>query len=236
MTDQPPTQSDKGGIFRTALRIALVVAIAVVIHQLLNWANAEAAHGARGLRPWMLALFLLVYALLIAIPFVPGVEVGLTLMAMEGPWIAPWIYVATVAGLAAAYAAGEGLSYHRLRRILADLRLTRACRLIDRLQPLGKADRLAVLQARAPRWAHPFVSRFRYVLMAALINLPGNSLIGGGGGLMFLSGFSRLFHAPAMILTILFAVAPVPLAVWLFGLDVRSLFLVEDASAPEDPT
>jgi hypothetical protein len=224
MTDQPPTASEKGGIRRTALRLAVVVVLALAIHQLLNWANAEAELGTRQLRPWMLALFLLVYALLIAIPFVPGVEVGLTLMAMKGPWIAPWIYAATVVGLVAAYAAGEGFSYPRLHRILADLHLNRACRLIERLQPLTKADRLALLKARAPRWARPFVSRFRYVMMAALINLPGNTLIGGGGGLMFLSGFSRLFHAPAMILTIFIAVAPVPLAVWLFGLDVRSLF------------
>ena len=35
---------------------------------------------------------------LIAIPFVPGVEVGLALIAMLGPAIALLVYVATVAG------------------------------------------------------------------------------------------------------------------------------------------
>ncbi len=224
MTEPTPTSATKGAALRTTLRIVAVVVLALAIHQLLNWASTEAEHGAGQLAPWMLAVFLLVYALLIAVPFVPGVEVGLTLMAMEGPWIAPWIYAATVVGLAVAYGAGEGFSYPRLHRILADLHLHRACRLIERVQPLGKADRLALLQARAPAWARPFVSRFRYVLIAALINLPGNALIGGGGGLMFLAGFSRLFHAPAMILTILIAVAPVPFAVWMFGIDVRALF------------
>jgi len=42
--------------------------------------------------------------------------------------------------------------------------------------------------------------------------------------LLFLAGFSRLSHAPAMIPTILIAVAPEPSAFWLFGLDVWSLF------------
>lgn len=224
MIEPNPTSARKGTVLRNAFRIVAIVVLALAIHQLLNWASAEAEHGAAQLAPWMLALFLLVYALLIAVPFVPGVEVGLTLMAMEGPWIAPWIYAATVVGLAASYCAGEGFSYPRLHRILADLRLTRACRLIEMLQPLGKADRLALLQARAPCWARPFVSRFRYVLMAALINLPGNALIGGGGGLMFVAGFSRLFHAPAMLMTILIAVAPVPFVVWMFGLDVRTMF------------
>jgi hypothetical protein len=224
MTEPEPQTSFAGAVRRTVLRVVIVLMLALVIHRLLTWASAEAEHGASALRPWMLALLLLAYAVLLAIPFVPGIEVGLTLMAMEGPWIAPWIYLATSSGMTLAYVAGDQLSYPRLRRILADLHLRRATRLVERLQPLGKAERLDLLRARAPVWARPFVTRFRYALMAVLINLPGNSLIGGGGGLMFLAGFSRLFHIPAMILTILLAVAPVPLAVWLFGLDVRALF------------
>lgn len=222
---KPPSISARNSkILRNLSRIAAVVLLVLVIHQLLNWANAEVQHGTAPLRPLMLVVFLLVYALLIGLPFVPGVEVGLALMAIEGPWIAPWIYLATATGLIAAYAAGEALSYPRLHRILADLNLTTACNLIDRLQPLGKADRLTLLQARAPLWARPLVSRFRYVLMAIVINMPGNSVVGGGGGVMFLAGFSRLFHAPAMIATILIAVSPVPLAVWFLGIDIRSLF------------
>lgn len=224
MTTKPASSVTRGAVLRSALRITAAVVLALAFHQLLTWASAEAEQGAGRLDLWMLALFLLVYALLIAVPFVPGVEVGLTLMAIEGPWIALWIHAATVVGLSAAYAFGEGFSYPRLRRILADLHLTRASLLIERLQPLARDDRLALLQSRAPGWARPFVSRFRYALIAVLINLPGNTVIGGGGGLMFLAGFSRLFHAPAMVLTIVIAVAPVPFAVWFFGLDVRSLF------------
>ncbi len=194
-----------------------------VLHRLLNWASAEAELGAGRIQLWMLVLFLLTYAFLIAVPFVPGVEVGLTLMVMEGPWIAPWIYGATVLGLILAFAVGELLPDARLHRVLADLRLRRACKVIARLQPMGKAERLALLEQRAPGWSKPLVSRFRYVLVAILINLPGSTLIGGGGGLMFLAGFSRLFHTLPMIVTIMLAVAPVPLMFWAFGLNLSDL-------------
>lgn len=202
----------------------MLLIFVLVLHALLKWANAEAELGAGNLRAGMLVLFLLVYALLIAVPFVPGVEVGLTLMAMEGPWIAPWIYCATVVGLSLAFALGESVSYQRLHAVLADLHMRRACLLIELIQSLDKVDRLALLSKRAPKWARPFVSRFRYVVMALLINLPGNSILGGGGGLMFVAGFSRLFHAMPMIGVIVLAVSPVPLLVWLFEVDIRNLF------------
>jgi hypothetical protein len=53
--------------------------------------NAQAGLSDGRLRFWFLAGLLLAYSVLIAAPFVPGIELGLTLMAMEGPWIAPWI-------------------------------------------------------------------------------------------------------------------------------------------------
>lgn len=214
-----------GAFLRTILRLLVILVLAWGLHLLFNWARAQAEFDGGHLRFWMLAGFLLVYAVLIAVPFVPGIEVGLTLMAMEGPWIAPWIYAATVTGLTLAYLAGEFICYPRLLRVLADLRLHKACRLIERLQPMGKAERLVFLQERAPLWARPFVSQFRYVLLAVLINLPGNALIGGGGGLAFLAGFSRLFHFWPMLLTMVLAVAPVPAAVWLFDLDIHDLFV-----------
>ena len=55
-----------------------------------------------------LAALLLAYALLIAIPFVPGVELGLTLMMVEGAVVAPFIWAATLMGLGLAFAGGLG--------------------------------------------------------------------------------------------------------------------------------
>ena len=209
---------------RNITRIVLIALLAWGLHLLLGWASEQAQAGNGQVRFWVLVVSLLAYAVLMAVPFVPGVEVGLTLMAMEGPWIAPWIYLATLAGLTAAFAVGDCLPYAHLHRVLADLKASRVCRFIERVQPLNRQDKLHLLQDRAPRWLRPLVSRYRYVLLAALINLPGNAFIGGGGGLLFLAGFSRLFQPVATLLTIALAVAPVPLAVWAFDVDVRAFF------------
>lgn len=168
----------------------------------------------------MMVILLVVYAVLIAIPFVPGVEIGLSLLVMEGAWIAPFIYLSTFAGLMLAYAAGELFPYPRLHRALHDLRLHKACRLLEAFHPLPRDQRLAVLRDRAPRWLRPFVSRYRYVLLAALVNLPGNAILGGGGGILFVAGFSRLFTPMGAAITLALAVMPVPLAVWLFGINL----------------
>lgn len=217
-------RSRSGAAVRIALRLVVLVALVWAVHLLLVWANAQAQSGHIGMRRGVLVGLLLVYALLVAVPFVPGVEIGLTLMAIEGPWIAPWVYGATVAGLVLAYLAGEAMPLEPLRRALADLRLNRAAALLDRVHPLDKAQRLAVLQARAPRWARPLVSRFRYGLIALLINLPGSAVLGGGGGILFVAGFSRLFLRLPMVATILLAVAPVPFLVWALGLELSALW------------
>jgi hypothetical protein len=43
-----------------------------------------------------------------------------------------------------------------------------------------------------------------------LINMPGNSLIGGGGGIAMAAGYSRAFSYPAFLACAAVAVAPVP--------------------------
>jgi len=49
------------------------------------------------------------------------------------------------------------------------------------------------------------------------LNIPGNYVIGGGGGIALIAGVSRVYSIPGFLLTILLAVAPVPLAVVVFG-------------------
>jgi len=223
MADAPQTVPS-GAWRRNIQRVVMIALLVWAMHLMLGWAKELAEMDRGGLRLGMLVGFLLVYSVLIAVPFVPGIEVGLTLMAMEGPWIAPWIYLATVTGLGAAFAVGEWLPYARLRQILADLKLRRACGFIEGIQSLDRRERLSILQDRAPRWLRPLVSRYRYVLLALLINLPGNAVLGGGGGLLFMAGFSRLFHPVSTAATIALAVAPVPVAFWMFGFDVHVLF------------
>lgn len=209
---------------RLAVRLCLLALAALAIHRFAGWAAGLPVFGNGGARTGMLLLFLLAYALLIAVPFVPGVELGLSLMVAEGPRIVPGVYLATVLGLSLAYAAGEWIPYRRLHRLLSDLRLDGAGRLLAAVAPLDRQARLDLLADRAPTWLRPMVVRYRHVLIAALINLPGSAVIGGGGGIMFAAGLSRLFRPLPMLLTVALAVAPVPLAVWAFDLDLARLF------------
>ena len=62
-----------------------------------------------------------------------------------------------------------------------------------------------------------FLLNHRYLTLGACLNLPGNSVLGGGGGIAFICGLSGQFHWRRFILTIVLATAPIPLLV-LFGL------------------
>ena len=53
--------------------------------------------------------------------------------------------------------------------------------------------------------------RNRYVVLALLFNMPGNSVLGGGGGIAFIAGLSGRYRFWAYLLSVLIAVAPFPL-------------------------
>lgn len=209
------------GALRLAIRVALILAAVYGIHLLMDWATTRAeAIGSESLMIGLFATLLLAYALLIAVPFMPGIEIGVGLLIMKGAAIAPLVYSATVIGLLIAFLAGRFIPHKWLHDILADLRLKSACRLVNRLAPLDGEARLNILTERAPNWLKPLVGPWRYLVLAALVNLPGNSVVGGGGGIAFTAGFSRLFRPGWTALTIAVAVAPVPLMVWLWGTNI----------------
>lgn len=231
MGTDPDTDPDREPSFlvstlRNLLRLAILLAAAWGIHLLVNWTMMRTASLEGGMTPvrlGIIVLLLLAYAALIAIPFVPGVELGISLMVIEGWRIAPFVYLATVLGLALAYCAGQKMPYATLRRILSDLRLTRASDLLARLEPLSGPERLALLRRRLPPRLAPFALKQRYVLLALLINLPGNMVIGGGGGIALIAGLSRLFTPWPMMITVAIAVAPVPVLVYVFGFELPAL-------------
>ncbi|NNE89631.1 MAG: hypothetical protein HKN27_16300 [Silicimonas sp.] len=169
-----------------------------------------------------LLVILLAYATLIAIPFVPGIEIGISLLMLKGADIAPMVYLATVLGLTLAFTLGRITPYRWIRSTLADLRMRRASSLFERLEPMSREERLAVLMERVPGWAKPIIGGGRYLLIAALLNIPGNAVIGGGGGIAFIAGFSRLYRPWLTFAVIALAVLPVPLTVWLTGTEALS--------------
>ena len=221
-TQLPPAALSLG---RMAVRLVLLGLLLFVLYRTMGAIMVEDAVAeatGREMRYGLLFLTLGLYAILLAIPFVPGVEIGIGLLILGGAVVAPYVYAATVLGLVLAFLIGQALSHEALRNLVADLRMRRLCGVLDEVLPLSRQERLALLRRKLPSWARPLAGSSRYVLIGCLIALPGSALIGGGGGICLIAGVSRLFSAPAMILTIVLAVAPVPLAIWMFDLDVAA--------------
>lgn len=223
MADDTTLPPLKVGLFRLALRIGVVLVVVLAIHWLTDWATSTAeSTGMQSLMIGTIVVILLAYAALIAIPFVPGIEIGISLLMLKGAAIAPMVYAATVLGLFLAFTLGRTTPYAWIKSTLADLRLARASALFDRLAPMSREDRLAVLMERLPSWARPIFGSGRYILLAALLNVPGNAVIGGGGGIAFIAGFSRLYRPILTFAVIALAVLPVPLTVWMLGAEALS--------------
>lgn len=160
------------------------------------------------------------YVGLLALPFVPGAEIGLAMLAAFGPSIAPLIYVVTVASMMVAYTVGRLLPISALERLLFFLRMRRTAALVARAALLSPEDRLLMLlDGQSPR-SIKLGLRYRYIAVALAVNTPGNSIIGGGGGIMMMAGLSGIFSPIATFLTISLAVSPVPLAVIFLGLKI----------------
>lgn len=211
----------RASVLRTGLRLAAIVAFAFGMHLLLgwvmDWTDAMPAETAAVLRIAILGAVLVAYGLLIAAPFVPGIEIGMALVLMRGAEVAPLVYLATVAGLALAFIVGCMVPLPWLRRMFLDLRLASAAAMLERIQPLSPERRLALLRRALPGRLGAWTVNYRYLLLAGLINMPGSGLIGGGGGICMLAGLTGLFHTRATLLTIALAVLPFPLFVWFWG-------------------
>lgn len=161
-----------------------------------------------------------VYVLLLAFPFVPGAEIGLALLATFGAAIAPLIYVCTVTSMMLAYTVGRFVPLETLERLLRVLKLRKASVMVARAAALPPEDRLSLLLEGNSKRALGFALRYRYLALALSINTPGNSVIGGGGGIMMMAGISGVFSPLATTIVVLLAVSPVPIAVYFFGLTI----------------
>jgi len=204
---------------RVILRLVLLVATVAAVWALSHWAmRAQAALPVDGpMLAWPVVLLLLTYAILLALPFMPGIEIGVAVLAMHGAVAAPFVYGATVGGLMLAYAAGCLVPARTLARALRGLGRPGAAEALQDWCALPRPDRLAALARRLPPWLGRRVGGLRFVLLGVLFNLPGNAVLGGGGGIAALAGLSRLYPPLPMALTVAIAVAPVPLAVWVWG-------------------
>lgn len=146
-----------------------------------------------------------------AVPFVPGAEIGLALLAVLGAGIAPLVYLSMVVALSLAYFTGRLVPARTTAAGLGALGLQRARALIVQLDALDPDARLKLLSDSMPRRFVPFLLRHRHLMLALAFNLPGNTLLGGGGGIALAAGLSRLYSTTGFLMTVVLAVAPVPL-------------------------
>lgn len=168
---------------------AAIVASGVDMSQMLPAVAEQESTPRRAV--WTL---LLLYTLLLAVPFVPGAEIGLALLVVFGAVMAWPVYVATILALSIAFAAGRLAS--------------------GSARPASEALAVFADGLRDRPWLQGLM-RFRWLTVVALINMPGNTVIGGGGGIAMALGYSRAFSYPAFLACVAVAVAPVPALVLL---------------------
>jgi hypothetical protein len=154
-----------------------------------------------------------VYIMLMAMPFMPGIEIGITMILFFGPNICFLIYTSTVLALTLSYLAGRLIPTRVWAQAFGFFGLTRAQGLMVRIAPLSADERFALLLRNTSTGIAPFLLRHRFLTLAIVLNLPGNILIGGGGGIGLIAGATGLFPLWKYLLTIALAVAPVPLIV-----------------------
>lgn len=209
-------------VMGVGFKIALFIAVLIAASYAGNWVmNQLDVHLTPSTEPTIHRIILVaiaIYIVLMMLPFVPGAEIGLGLMVMFGAKAAPLVYGCTVFALTLAFFFGRCISQRNIIEILETLRLRRAARLLHDIEPLESDQRLHFLLQHTSIRFLPFLLRHRFLALAVALNIPGNSFIGGGGGICLMAGFSRLFTVQGFALTVALAVSPVPLAVLIVGI------------------
>lgn len=158
-----------------------------------------------------IAVLAAAYVAAMVLPFVPGIEIGLALMLLLGGKGIVLVYLCTQLALALSFLCGRLVP---LRCIGAFFRATgqgRALRLVQDLARAAPAQRLDLLAHRAESGWTGKLLRHRYLALAVALNLPGNALVGGAGGIGLIAGMSGILSFPRYVLTIAAATTPVPM-------------------------
>ena len=184
---------------------------------LIDLVGADPGAGAQSRNLHVMIVGIVFYAALMAMPFVPGMEISLALLAAFGPKVAIAVYAATVAALALSCLIGRMLPISLIATFFGTLGLRRARDLVHSLQPLSAEQRFEVLIEHAPKRIVPMLLKHRYIAIIVALNVPGNAVIGGGGGIALLAGMSGLFTLPRFVASVALAALPVPLVVMLSG-------------------
>lgn len=165
----------------------------------------------------VLIIGLAIYAVLLAIPFVPGMEMSLALFALFGPKIAIALYLATILALSLSFLAGRMMPLSLIASIFGTLGFDRAKNLISKIQPLTAHQKLDFLIDHAPKRIAPTLLKHHYIAIIIALNIPGNAIIGGGGGIGLLAGIVKFYTFPKYIAAVSLATLPVPLFIYMMS-------------------
>lgn len=155
----------------TARALLIIALLAALLHTLLTGASliqTSMSNSSWSPLTWLLICCLL-YMSILAIPFAPGMEIGLLIMAIFGLPGVFGAWLATLLGLINAYLIGH---------------FCRDCPLILRLRQFGSSKKSPKTFNKLMQLTH----RSPYLALAILLNTPGNSILGGGGGIAMAAG------------------------------------------------
>lgn len=217
---QPQGSSLRGVLLRIGILIGVVVLATWGTHMIRDALDLQIRPDNEQQVHQAIMIGAVAYIVLLAMPFVPGAEIGIALLAGLGAAIAPLVYVCTVTAMMLAFMVGRFMPIRTLEEFLRAFRMRRAADLVARAAPLSQDERVAMLLEGQSTRVVRLALQYRYVAVAIAINTPGNSIIGGGGGIMIIAGLSGIFTPFATFLTVVLAVSPVPLAVIFLGLQV----------------
>ena len=212
--------------WRTIAKIAglilLLIAANLLVHSIADSLNFQIRPGNEDVVHRTIMASAALYSFLLAIPFVPGAEIGLAMITVLGPPIALLVYVCTVVGLSLSFIVGRMIPLSALIRFTEDIKFHRTNKLLKGIDSSENEKRLEhLVSMTSNRFLHVLL-RSRYLTLGIALNIPGNFLIGGGGGIALFAGISRLYSYLGFLITIAIAVAPIPVAVLVFGTEFLS--------------
>lgn len=205
------------GVLKLAILIAVIVAGNLLTRGIVDGLGMDIRPSTEPMLHRIIMTSMIAYIVLLAIPFVPGVEIGLALMMILGPKIVPLVYGCTLISLCLTFLIGRMLPEKSISRFLREVHLRKAAGFLESFHGLEAEERLVQLTGNSPRRWVPWLLKHRYLALMLAINLPGNVVLGGGGGLALLAGISRLFSIPRYALMVAFAISPIPIVLLVVG-------------------
>jgi len=162
----------------------------------------------------------LIYMILLSLPFIPGVELGLVLMFLFGKQGIIFVYLCTVMGLTLSFAIGHWLPKQWMLSRLERFGVTSSD--IEDHNWMQNLLRRSTLGRRLQNRLGAHLVKYRYVLLGTLFNLPGNFILGGGGGIALVCGINRSFSWKGFLITVVIATAPIPALVYLGFIQINN--------------